>query len=367
MLLVLAAAILDVVALVPFHREAADAITGLNAVLAVVAVVGYLILGRWRWPTPEVIVVIALAAVDAAIVLLGTAHHALGIVSVGYLLLLPTIVALVIPWATRTHVAWLGLHAVFALTYAAVAPPAAFGGASADRITLLAVALGTSLLGHLAGLRGRVVAFVQIERIRALNRRAMRDAATLDRLNTVLAQTARTDPLTDLRNRRHLEEDLVAIRANVTREGQRWGVLLLDLDHFKAINDVLGHIEGDRILKMVADEIRRSIRPDDGAYRYGGEEFAILMRVATEPDALSAAERIRVAIAALGIEHAGNPPYGRLTMSIGVTVVGTADLALDDRKWLERADEALYMAKANGRNRTELTPTGGTHRTRTRP
>ncbi|HEX4898791.1 MAG TPA: hypothetical protein VFV53_10575, partial [Candidatus Limnocylindrales bacterium] len=171
MLLVLAAAILDVVALLPFHRDAAVSITGLNAGLAVVAVVGYLVLGRWRRPAPEVIVVVALAAVDAAVVLLGAAHHSLGIVSMGYLLLLPAIVALVIPWATRTHVAWLGLHAGFALLYAAAVPPAVSGGAPVDRITLLAVALGTSFFGHVAALRGRVVAFVQIERIRALNRR----------------------------------------------------------------------------------------------------------------------------------------------------------------------------------------------------
>ena len=127
----------------------------------------------------------------------------------------------------------------------------------------------------------------------------------------------------------------------------------MDLDRFKAINDDLGHLAGDEVLKRSADILTASTRQEDGVYRFGGEEFVAIMQVADPAEALSAAERIRLALEALGLPNPGNPPSGLVTISIGVAVVGPDDLGSEDDEWLVRADAALYRAKAHGRNRCE--------------
>ena len=353
MLLIVASAIVGSVTLVPLHADAASFIVGLNAAVALVAIAGYVALSTRVDRVPEVVVVASLVAVDAAVVALGIAYPELGIVSMGYLLLLPIVVALVIPWATLIHTLWLVVHAAFAIAFGALVAPATLGGAPGDRITLLVVAFLASQSGHVAGLRARATRFVQIERIRGLNRQARRDRAGLDRLNLVLTETARTDELTGLKNRRSLAEALVAIRAAVKRYGDRYGILMLDLDQFKGVNDGLGHVEGDRILRTVANTVRSSIRPDDGSFRYGGEEFAIVMRITAPGDAAAAAERIRAAIEGLAIRHPTNPPFGIVTVSVGYAVIAPPDLETTDETWLDLADAALYRAKGAGRNRSE--------------
>lgn len=352
MLLIVAAAIVGIVTLVPLHADAASLIVVLNAADALVAIAGYAALSRRGDRVPEVVVVVSLVAVDASVVALGIAHPGLSIVSMGYLLLLPTVVALVIPWATLIHTGWLVVHAAFAIGFGALVAPATLGGAPGDRISLLAVAILASQSGHIAGLRARTLSFVHIERIRGLSRQARRDRARLDRLNLVLAETARTDELTGLHNRRSLAEALVTIRARVKRYGDRYGILMLDLDRFKGVNDGLGHVQGDRILRLVADAVRARIRPDDGAYRYGGEEFTIVIRITMPGDAAAAAERIRAAVEDLAIHHPANPPSGVVTVSVGFTVIGLPDLDTTDEAWFDRADVALYRAKAACRNRS---------------
>jgi diguanylate cyclase (GGDEF)-like protein len=352
-LLIVVGAVVGTLTLVPSHADAAWLIAGLNGAVALVAVAGYAALSTRVDRVPEVVVMASVVAVDAAVVALGVAYPRLGIVSMGYLLLLPTIVALVIPWATRIHVSWLVIHATFAIAYAALIPPATLGGERVDRITLLVIAIVASQSGHLVNLRARALAFVQIQQIRALNRQAGRDRVRLDRLHLVLAETARTDELTGLKNRRSLAEALVTIRAGVKRYGDRYGILMLDLDQFKGLNDGLGHVEGDRILRTVANTVRSSIRPDDGAFRYGGEEFTVVMRIKAPGDAAAAAERIRAAIEGLAIRHPTNPPFGVLTVSVGYAVIAPPDLETTDETWLDLADDALYRAKGAGRNRTE--------------
>ena len=353
MLLIVAAAIVGPLALVPLHGGAASFIVGVHAAVALVAIAGYVALSTRVDRVPEVVVMASLVAVDAAAVALGIADPELGIVSMGYLLLLPTVVALVIPWATLIHTGWLVVHAAFAIAFLALATPATLGGARVDWITLLVVAMLASQSGHLASLRGMATRFVQMEQIRGLNRQARRDRAGLDRLNLVLAESARTDELTGLKNRRSLAEALVAIRAAVKRYGDRYGILMLDLDRFKGVNDDLGHGEGDRILRTVGHTVRSSIRPDDGAFRYGGEEFTIVMRITAPGDAAAAAERIRAAIEGLAIRHPSNPPFGIVTASVGYAVIAPPDLETTDEAWLDLADAALYRAKGAGRNRSE--------------
>jgi diguanylate cyclase (GGDEF)-like protein len=131
---------------------------------------------------------------------------------------------------------------------------------------------------------------------------------------------------------------------------------MLDLDRFKAINDERGHVEGDRVLRITADAITKVLRPGDSAYRYGGEEFVVVMLLKEPGEALLAAERLRLAIEDLAIPNPGNHPYGRLTISIGVATVSESALAEDDDGWVARADAALYRAKTGGRNRCEMDP-----------
>ncbi|MGZ8515068.1 MAG: diguanylate cyclase, partial [Candidatus Limnocylindrales bacterium] len=357
MILAIGVAVLDGIWLVTFHFDAAGLILALNVTIAVVAAAGFLVLGSVARRRPEGVVFVTLVAVDAATVALGLGHSVLGFVAVGYLLLLPVVVSLVIPWATRIHVTWLGLHAAVVLGYTLFAPTASIPDGARDQLLgLLIVAIAVSQSGHVTGVRGRVSSFTQIQQIRALNRQARRDQARLDSLNAVLETTAATDMLTGLGNRLALDAGLRLARSRIQRQRESYGLLILDLDRFKAINDERGHLAGDEVLRAASEALRGVLRAGDSAYRYGGEEFVALILLTRPPEALAAAERIRTAIESLQIPNGGNAPYGHLTTSLGVTTIGPVDLSADDASWLARADAALYLAKTNGRNRAEVCP-----------
>jgi diguanylate cyclase (GGDEF)-like protein len=167
--------------------------------------------------------------------------------------------------------------------------------------------------------------------------------------NFRLQQDSRTDSLTTLRNRRAIEE--VAVRE--VRVAQRThgplALLMMDLDHFKALNDTWGHSFGDHALRSVGVALQSEAGVRDVSARMGGEEFALLLPGRTLVEAAAIAERIRSVIADLPLSHSGqNFP---LTISIGVSV-----LRRGEQNWIEmlcRADTALYRAKRDGRNRVE--------------
>lgn len=170
-----------------------------------------------------------------------------------------------------------------------------------------------------------------------------------------LARMARTDGLTGLFNRQHLlarlEEEVV--RAN--RYGRPLAVLLLDLDHFKAVNDGQGHLTGDRVLAAAGSAIGRSLRSADSAGRYGGEEFCVVLPETTSEDAQALAERLRLALGK--IRHpAGRGKTIRVTCSIGVGSARGGKLRASDL--LSEADQALYEAKRLGRNRVAVARSG---------
>ena len=170
----------------------------------------------------------------------------------------------------------------------------------------------------------------------------------LEQENTVLAEQSRTDPLTGLLNRRALNTDLANAVASVRSTNELLAVALLDLDHFKAINDMHGHAEGDRVLVAVAELLRRQCGTDAIVARYGGEEFAIVLLRESPESAQMKCESVRAAVQNLA---AGVP----VTTSIGVAVLdrrGGDDIA----SLYVRADRALYAAKHNGRNRVEVAP-----------
>jgi diguanylate cyclase (GGDEF)-like protein len=163
--------------------------------------------------------------------------------------------------------------------------------------------------------------------------------------NERLLEDSRRDPLTGLRNRRALAEDLAAVESLADRRGGSFAVLLCDVDRFKAYNDHVGHLAGDRALRTIAGVTRAELRGHETAYRYGGEELLVLLPDADAAAALVVAERIRTAVAHAAIPHpAGVGPV--LTVSVGVAA-GRGDASA----LLARADAALYDAKHAGRNR----------------
>ncbi len=154
------------------------------------------------------------------------------------------------------------------------------------------------------------------------------------------------DPVTGLAGRAVFDQMIELEFSRAKRTGSSLGVMMLDLDHFKAVNDALGHLEGDKALARVGRVIRASVRGSDTAARYGGEEFVVLVG-ATSPAGLRVlAERIRKRIERIGL--ATDPvPY---TVSIGCAWARPDDK--EGMQIVERADAALYRAKAGGRNRT---------------
>lgn len=185
-------------------------------------------------------------------------------------------------------------------------------------------------------------------RVCALHRRLARQNVVLRKDSERSFTVARTDPLTGAGNRLRLEEDLARLAA----DGSDACLAMCDVDDFKAYNDHFGHIAGDDALRRIAHALRESLRRDDSLYRYGGEEFLVLLPGQNTAQARSAMERARGAIEALALPQ--SPAAGRpsLTLSIGIS----QRRLLDHPNWLQRADEALYRAKRAGRNRVEAAP-----------
>ncbi len=178
-----------------------------------------------------------------------------------------------------------------------------------------------------------------------------------ERLNRDALRLATRDALTGAPNRRAIEEVARDELARCRRSGLPLAVLLLDLDHFKAINDTYGHAAGDAALRAFVATATAQLRARDTLGRYGGEEFLVVLPATTCEDARATAERLRVAVAGATLE-AGEHRL-RVTTSIGVAEAAGND---DIDAMLARADTALYQAKAQGRNRTALTSPIATRR-----
>jgi len=217
-----------------------------------------------------------------------------------------------------------------------------------SRTTRFALFLGLLFTGLSLALRGSLLE----SRLRGLLRRERSALASLAdreaelaRLNEQLLEDSRRDPLTGMRNRRALADELPKIEAGHRELGTPLAVALCDVDHFKAYNDEMGHLAGDQALRAIAATIRGTLRTHDRAYRFGGEELLLVLPGATAAEARAAAERVRAAVEAVAMPHpAGNG--GVVTVSIGVASGqgGYGEL-------LARADAALYDAKRGGRNR----------------
>lgn len=172
----------------------------------------------------------------------------------------------------------------------------------------------------------------------------------MEHLNEELKTASRVDGLTGLYNRRYWQERFDEMHKLCVRREKPSTALMLDIDHFKRINDTYGHQAGDKVIKMLAALIKRCVRETDLAGRYGGEEFAIILNDSSVEDAKIVAERIRQLAQRLVVEHEGE--------SISFTVsLGLAQFSPDFKgamAWLECADQALYEAKENGRNQYRI-------------
>lgn len=170
----------------------------------------------------------------------------------------------------------------------------------------------------------------------------------LNKSHAIIREMSIRDELTGAYNRRHIMEQIESERQRVSRGGSRFAIGMLDIDHFKSVNDTHGHLAGDEVLRTVSNVIRNSLRSVDFYGRFGGEEFLIIMTRTDIKGAMLYAERVRGAI-----EQRRFPDVGinfRVTVSLGLTEYQGSE-KID--KMIARADKALYRSKDGGRNRVE--------------
>jgi two-component system chemotaxis response regulator CheY len=218
----------------------------------------------------------------------------------------------------------------------------------------------------LEGLKARLEAAA---RIASARRRLEESAAEWRRDSERNFQAARIDPLTRVPNRLELNEDLEALAGRAARYQHHYCAALCDVDQFKAYNDRFGHLAGDAVLRRIAATMRAQLRAGDGLYRYGGEEFLIILPEQNIAEAAVGMQRVLRNVERLAIPQSPTAMAPVVTISAGIAQLrpGSAGCIED---WLQRTDAALYRAKAEGRNRVEVDDDGlrhdGGHRRRAR-
>jgi diguanylate cyclase (GGDEF)-like protein len=186
-------------------------------------------------------------------------------------------------------------------------------------------------------------------RITELYKELANQRVELEQLNSQLFRQARVDGLTQVGNRLKMREDLNIIFTRVAEQGESFCAVMCDVDYFKPYNDEYGHLQGDEVLKKVARTLVQGCRPNDEIYRYGGEEFLLVIPEQSIDAACTVAERHRARIEQLAIPNIGSPGT-IVTISAGVASINPSSRP-SIKEWLERADAAPYRAKQLGRNR----------------
>jgi diguanylate cyclase (GGDEF)-like protein len=265
--------------------------------------------------------------------------------------------ALFVPWNHLWHGAWAAVAVLAVLGL--VASPLAQGidpRVSANLVTIAVEAAVVSVAGHHVLQRQRRSMFLQRMQVRGLNQLAAKQGRDLRTLADELRAVARIDSLTGVANRLRLDEDLAGeARQSMAHDGG--AALMVDIDWFKDYNDSKGHQAGDAVLRRVAAALTAQTRPSDRVYRYGGEEFLILLPGATEAEAAAIGERQRAAVARLAIPtvKAGAGNRGMVTVSVGVARIDAGRAGMGRPSlWVKAADEAMYASKLAGRNRVTI-------------
>lgn len=172
----------------------------------------------------------------------------------------------------------------------------------------------------------------------------------LEKVNRKLVTLSMVDSLTGLGNRRAMEVDIIRIHAACIRHHRPYVVVLFDIDYFKNYNDHYGHQAGDNILQMIANHFLKCVRESDSIYRYGGEEFLMIMPETTEEEAMVPIQRVIEGLASIEMPHVKSP-FSYITTSAGIAGSCHKGQRLSNwRKVVELADDGLYTAKDAGRN-----------------
>lgn len=182
--------------------------------------------------------------------------------------------------------------------------------------------------------------------MRAHNRALMQE-------NEQLARLTMEDPMLRIGNRRAMMRDMHTLHARALRYGCRYAVLLVDIDYFKAYNASNGHVKGDEVLLQVVECLQTMVRDCDRVYRFGGEEFLVVLPETDVEGARSTADRIMTNMTNFAIPHAASPE-GQITLSMGISAVKDATTVPDWHAVLEAADKALVDAKRSGRNQAQV-------------
>jgi diguanylate cyclase (GGDEF)-like protein len=188
-------------------------------------------------------------------------------------------------------------------------------------------------------------------RVTSWHRQLATQRTELEDLNRELTTIARHDPLTGLRNRRALQEDLELLQAQMIRYGHSCCMALVDIDHFKSYNDTYGHQAGDSVINAVAAQLKTQARGGDALYRYGGDEFLCIFPQQSLASGAVAVQRMRVGVERLVIRQ-NNASLAVVTVSAGLAMLDPAH-PRSPNEVLKEADDALYLAKQLGRNRVE--------------
>jgi diguanylate cyclase (GGDEF)-like protein len=202
---------------------------------------------------------------------------------------------------------------------------------------------------------------VAAERVTILHRQVADFRTQLEQANLELLGRSLTDVLTGLGNRRRMDEDLASIHAHSQRDQSAYSVALFDIDHFKLYNDHYGHQAGDEALRRVGHLLDTNARAGERVYRYGGEEFLLLLPDCGLEGAFAAADRIRRAVADAAIPHQARPTTPPTVTLSGGIVTRTPASPLTVAELLLQADEALYRAKSAGRNNIHATTASHHH------
>lgn len=204
--------------------------------------------------------------------------------------------------------------------------------------------------------RGCIVTFDDITELERVNRQLtlsveelVASKAQIERQNEELRRLATRDPLTGCLNRRAFFEKLESLFVRAQNAGQRLCCIITDIDHFKSFNDRYGHAIGDQVLQVFSHSLGSGLRDDDLLCRYGGEEFCIILPDVSVTEALAVAERLRSQVESRAGKGIRSTPGIKITASFGVAAL--EDAIADPVELIDRADQALYQSKRNGRNR----------------
>jgi diguanylate cyclase (GGDEF)-like protein len=315
--------------------------------------------GPRRNPRPAAVLVglLALASSLLPLVLVREA----GPILIAYIPLEILAMALFVPWNHAWHAAWMAV--AMASVVGLVTSPLGNNidaRTNADLVTITLESALVSFAGHHVLQRQRLSMFLQGMQVRRLNQLAAKQGRDLRTLADELRAIARVDSLTGVANRLRLDEDLAgAARRAMARDGG--AALMVDIDWFKGYNDSNGHLAGDGVLRRVAAALTAQTRPSDRVYRYGGEEFLVLLPGATEAEAAEVGERQRQAVVNLAIPSGRPGAFADDVVTVSVGVVGIdagRDETVDPNVWVKAADDAMYASKLAGRNQVTVAGRG---------